>query len=284
MTRLALIGYPLAHSVSPAMYNAAFPAMGIDATYEAWPIPPEEVAEAIRSLRDEGMLGMNVTVPHKEAVLSLVDELEPVAAAIGAVNCIVKQDSRLIGHNTDRYGFIRSLREAGCEPQGRTALLLGAGGSARAVAFALVEAGATRVSIASRTRERADQLAESLRQYAGGSHIRSLGWLDSDFVDACNDAELIVNCTPVGMKHSAQENDSPLPAELLRTDLWVYDLVYNPRQTVLLAEAKRAGAKPIGGLEMLVYQAAESVRLWTGREAPVNIMLQAAENALSEVS
>src|SRR6266545_1993604 len=136
MPKMAIIGYPLGHTLSPAMYEAAYPVMAIDATFEVWATPPQNLPAAIERVRGQDMLGICVTVPHKEAVMGLVDEIDPTARAIGAVNCIAKSpDGRLVGYNTDRYGFIRSLREAGCEPEGLRALILGAGGSAHAVAF-----------------------------------------------------------------------------------------------------------------------------------------------------
>jgi shikimate dehydrogenase len=281
MTKLlSIIGYPIGHSLSPAIYNTTFPAMGIDARYEAWSTPAEDVPKAIARLRDEEMLGMNVTVPHKEAVLDLLDEVDATAQAIGAVNCISKQDGRLIGHNTDMYGFVRSLREAGCDPKGLLVLVLGVGGSARAVTHGLLEASAASLALAGRTASRVHALAEALEANWPGAAIEQVGWLDEGFVAAVRRADLIVNCTPIGMRHSDTEQESPLPPELLRPGLWVFDLVANPLETRLLSLARKTGAKPIGGLEMLVYQAVESVRHWTGREGPVDIMRAAALAAL----
>jgi shikimate dehydrogenase len=277
---LAIIGYPVGHSLSPAVYNATFPAMGIDATYEAWPTAPDEVEAAIERLRRDDMLGMNVTVPHKQAVMPLLDEIEPGAAAIGAVNCIRKQDGRLIGHNTDKYGFVRSLTDAGFNPTGKRALILGVGGSARAVCVGLIEAGCSSLTLAGRSPERVAELAAHLRRLAPGAEIAEAGWHDVAFVAACDQAALVVNCTPIGMAHTEAETQSPLRPELLRPGLWVCDLVYNPLETVLLRQAREAGAHAVPGLEMLVLQAAESVRLWTGREPPLDIMRSAARRAL----
>ena len=275
--RLAVIGYPIGHSMSPALYNAAFPALGVDAEYEAWSVPPDELPAAIQRLRGDEMLGMNVTVPHKQAVMPLLDEVDKVALEIGAVNCIAKNGNRLVGHNSDMYGFIRSLREAGCEPAGLKVVLLGAGGGSRSVAVGLVKAGAGAIAIAARNLERAAELAAALRPDAPASTwIGALSWQDEGFVAACRSADLVVNCTPVGMRHTASEGESPLSAALLRPGLWVYDLVYNPVETRLLALAREAGARPVGGLDMLVYQAVESVRFYTGLDAPADIMRDAA--------
>jgi shikimate dehydrogenase len=278
---LSIIGYPIGHTLSPGIYNTTFPAMGIDARYEAWSTPAEDVPQAITRLREAEMLGMNVTVPHKEAVIELLDEVDATARAIGAVNCISKDGDRLVGHNTDMYGFVRSLREAGCEPAGLHAMVLGVGGSARAVTHGLLEAGVASLALAGRTRDHVEALADALTSGWPKARVQRIGWLDEGFVAAARSADLVVNCTPIGMRHSETEHESPLPAELLRPGLWVFDLVANPLETCLLSLAREAGARPIGGLEMLVYQAVESVRHWTGRQGPVDIMREAARQALA---
>lgn len=283
MKRLAIIGHPIGHSLSPAMYNAVFPAMGIDACYEAWDTPPEGVAAAIERLRGDEMLGMNVTVPHKQAVIPLLDAVSDEARAIGAVNCISKgADGRLTGHNTDEYGFLRSLREAGCKPEGLRVVLLGVGGSARAVGHGLATSGAASITLAGRNPQRVAAAATQLRKTAPSAiDVMAVGWRDESFSSCIAEADLVVNCTPIGMRHTPRETDSPLPKTLLRPNLWVADLVYNPLETVLLKLAREAGAKPIPGLEMLIYQAAASVKHWTGREPPVDIMRKAAQERLA---
>lgn len=278
--RLAVIGDPVGHSISPAIYNATFPAMGIDAHYEAWPTPRDQVTSAIEKLRAEDMMGMNVTVPHKEAVLDLLDEVEHGARAIGAVNCITKRDGRLIGYNTDKAGFVESLRNAGFEPSLRRALILGVGGSARAVCVGLIEAGAANITLASRRPEAVAALVSHLRGTHPDASIDEIGLEPGVLGVATAAADLVVNTTPVGMHGTGSEDESPLPAAYLRQGLWVCDLVYRPPQTRLLREADAAGANTLGGLEMLVLQAVESVRLWTGREPPVGIMRLAARGAL----
>jgi shikimate dehydrogenase len=280
--RAAIIGYPLGHSMSPVIHNAAFRALGIDLRYEAWSTPPDAVAQAVARVREDAMVGMNVTVPHKQAVLPLLDEVDATAGAIGAVNTIVKVDGRLVGCNTDRYGYIRSLREAGCNPEGLKVLLVGYGGAERAVAYALAEAGAASVAIAGRRPEGIAEAAEHLRSTTPRSlPIEEVPVGDFDLGKAVAAADLVVNCTPVGMLHTAEEGTSPVPASMLRPGLWVSDLVYNPLETQLLRLAREAGARPVGGLDMLIYQAAEAIRLWTGREAPVDIMKEAALKALA---
>lgn len=282
MKLLAIVGYPIRHSLSPAIYNAVFPAMGIEARYEAWETPPEALPGAIDRLRGRGMMGMNVTVPHKQAVRAVLDAVDPTAEAIGAVNCVAKDGERLIGHNTDKYGFVRSLREAGCNPAGTRALVLGVGGSARAVAYGLMEAGVASIALAGRTPERVEAAARDLRLTASRAlPVATTGWHDGAFDKACAAADLIVNCTPIGMLHTGTEDESPLGLAQIRPGVWVADLVYTPVETALLRLAHKAGARPVAGLEMLVYQAAESVQLWTGRAPPIDIMRKACEKALA---
>ncbi len=283
MKKLAIIGSPLGHTISPAIYNAAFPAMGVDAHYDAWPTPPEDVAAVLEKLRDAEMMGMNVTVPHKEAVLPLLDEVDPSARAIGAVNCIVKRDSRLIGYNTDKNGFIDSLRRAGFDPEGKNVLILGAGGSARAVSFGLAQARTGRVYVAGRSSQRVEKLVADLEStQAGHAKFEMASWQDPTFVHAARFAELVVNCTPIGMLGSDAKGETPISPLILRRGLWVCDLVYNPPETVLLRDARRVGAHVIGGLDMLVLQAVESIRLWTGETPPIDIMRGAALDAVGE--
>jgi shikimate dehydrogenase len=277
----AIIGYPLGHSMSPAIHNAAYKAMGLDLTFEAWSTPPANVPSAVARVREAEMLGMNVTVPHKQAVMPLLDAVDTTASAIGAVNTIVKQDGRLVGYNTDRYGFIRSLREAGCEPSGKHVVILGYGGSERAVAYGLAEAGAASISIAGRRPEGIAEAVEQLETTTPRPLAIGALYNDESLAMICARADLIVNCTPVGMRHTETEGTSPLPAQLLRPGIWVSDLIYNPLETELLRLAREADAHALNGLDMLVYQAAEAIRLWTGREAPVDIMKQAALDELA---
>jgi shikimate dehydrogenase len=278
--KLCVIGYPIGHSLSPAMYNSAFPELGIEASYEAWAVPPDELPDAIGRLRAPDMLGMNVTVPHKQAVMPLLDEVDANAKAIGAVNCISKASVRLVGHNTDEYGFLRSLREAGFEPAGKQVLLLGNGGAARAVAHGLIEVGVARLTVAGRSPERVDAFAGSLKQ-PQEVEVRTTTLDHADLASACRDADLIVNSTTLGMRHGEGEGQSPLLPDLIAPGVFVYDLVYNPIETPLLTAARKAGARPIGGLDMLVYQAVEAVRLWTGLEAPADLMREAALRTLA---
>ena len=281
--RVGIIGYPLRHTVSPVFQQAALDHHALPPRYEVWETPPDDLARRVAELRAGDLIGFNVTVPHKEAVLPLLDEVTGWAGAIGAVNTVVAQGGRLVGHNTDAEGFLRALRQdGGFEPRGRRALVLGAGGSARAVCAALAGEGAGAIAIANRTLERATALAQALR--SEGADARAVA-LDRESLAACLHgaaaAELIVNCTSLGMLHGPQESLSPLASDLIPHSALVYDLVYNPPETPLLRAARAAGARTLGGLQMLVYQGAASFRLWTGLEPPVGLMLQAAREALA---
>jgi shikimate dehydrogenase len=231
-------------------------------------------------LREDDYLGANVTIPHKEAVLDLLDECDPWAAELGAVNTIVKSGARLIGHNTDAYGFLRSLKDAGFEPRGKAALLLGAGGAARSAAFGLAKGGITSLRIANRTPERARLLAAEL---AGSLSIVSSMPLEEDALKGVlPHVDLVVNATPVGMSPGPSGRGSPIDSALVSSDTLVYDMVYSPLDTPLMREARKAGARAQGGLAMLVYQGAASFELWTGREAPLDVMFRAAAGALAD--
>ena len=273
---VGIVGYPLHHSVSPAFQQAALDHLRIDARYIAWETPPDALAERMESLRGPGLLGANVTVPHKQAVVSFLDEVSQAAQDTGAVNTIVNEDGRLTGHNTDVTGFLRALQaDAGFQAQGKRVLVLGAGGSARAVVYGLLKQGAGRVSIANRTLERAHRLIQALGS-PRNAEAAPLGMTETS-----NGWDLIVNCTTLGMRHAPGEKETPLPSHAIPANSLVYDLVYNPEETPLLQAAAKAGARTLGGLPMLIYQGVEAFRLWTGREAPVEVMFQAARRALS---
>ena len=275
--RLGIIGHPIGHSISPLFQQAALDAIGFDGIYQAWDVAPGDVGEFVTGLRAPGTLGINVTLPHKEAVIPFLDEVDDWASTAGAVNTIVNRDGRLTGHNTDGIGFLRALREgAGFDPRGRDALVLGAGGSARGVVYALARAGAAQLFIANRTVERAERLAH----LAIDSGVAAEAMALSDAPGKVTEVALIVNCTSMGMVHGPDENGSPLSAEQIRSTVLVNDLVYNPPETPLLREAARAGAATLGGIQMLVYQGAASFEMWTGHDAPVSVMLEAATAAM----
>ena len=277
--KAGIFGYPISHSISPPMHQAAFDRAGIDAVYEAWETPPDALAAAVAALRDDSVLGANVTVPHKQTVMESLGEVDDLAQRIGAVNTIVADGGKLLGTNTDARGFLDSLKEyGGMDPSGADAVLVGAGGAARAAAHALAESGVGSLTIANRTLERADALAAEIA--ALGAGVRAVSLSDAAFADACGAADVIVNSTSVGMLHGPAEGKSPVPDGAIRAGCVVYDMVYNPPDTPLLLAAADAGARAVGGLPMLVYQGAAAWELWTGQAAPVDVMMAAARTAL----
>lgn len=280
---LGIIGYPIGHSISPVFQQAALDHCGIDATYRAWEVPSAALGAFIQELREPNTLGINVTVPHKEAVIPHLDEVDDWATAAGAVNTIVSRGGRLTGHNTDGQGFLRALREVhGFLPRGRRVLVLGAGGAARGVVLALVREGVWQLTIANRTLSRAQRLCG----LAGDSGVnsRAVPLAGDALAAAAAEADLIVNCTTMGMSHGPDEKGAPLSWQQIPRTALVNDLVYNPAQTPLLREAVRAGAPVLGGIHMLVYQGAASFEMWTGKKAPVAVMLEAANAAMAHLA
>jgi shikimate dehydrogenase len=278
---IGLIGYPLAHSISPAFQQAALDHLGIDARYELWETEREALAERVAGMRHPDCLGANVTVPYKELVIPLLDEIDPLAARIGAANTIVNRDGRLCGYNTDMTGFARALRQdGGFDPSGAHVVLLGAGGAGRAATMALVQAKAASVTIFDIAPERAQRLVEDFGRQ-GETPLRALPLGEENLAAATKRCQLLVNCTPIGMRHSKEEHDLPMPAEFIQQGMLVFDIIYNPFETRFLAEAKRRGARTLGGLPMLVYQGAASFELWTAGEPPLDVMFKAARKALA---
>lgn len=281
MKRVGLIGFPLAHSLSPLIQSVAFAHHGLPERYELWETEAPQLEARVRGLRADDCLGANVTIPHKETVIPYLDELDALAEKTGAVNTIVNRQGRLFGYNTDVVGFTRALTEAGFSARGTRAVILGAGGAARAVGVALVEAGVAEMTLSDVVPSRGEALAATLRSLAPGTAVYACGSDDESLRKATTACQLLVNCTPVGMRHSGSEAQSPLDAEMIPPRALVFDLVYNPPVTPLLATARARGARVIGGLSMLVCQAAASFKLWTGLAAPEDLMLAAAQRALA---
>ena len=276
---VGIIGYPLGHSISPAMHNAAFKKLKLDWEYEPFEVNPKDLEEALKGMRALHIAGFNVTIPHKETIIPLIDEVTKNARIIGAVNTVVNQEGRLVGYNTDGAGFIESLRaDAKFDPKGKSVVLLGAGGAARAVSVMLAEAKARSLIIADIDGEK----ARSLSDYVGAYFDIKCNFVEPNSHElqlAIDDADLLVNATPIGMHPN--EKVSPLDKGIkLHKILTVYDLVYNPSETKLLKSAKDAGAKTCSGLGMLVRQGALALTLWTGKEAPVEVMRKAGLAAL----
>jgi len=284
---IGLIGYPLKHSISPYFQQVALDYYRLDIRYEAWETGPAQLQDIVNSLRKPQNVGANVTVPYKETVLPLLDEVDDLANSIGAVNTIVKKDDRLLGFNTDAYGFIEALdKEGHFAPEGKQVIILGAGGVARAVGFILVQSKVASLAVTDGIFERARALAENLLRYTKGASsssknlepdVTAFQWQNLSSARTFDNCDLIVHCTTVGMKDSPQEGQSPLSFEVIPKNVLVCDVVYNPWLTPLLRLAQKAGANILGGLPMLVYQGAASFKLWTGREAPLDIMFNKAK-------
>ncbi len=265
---VAVLGHPVAHSLSPRMHNAAFRAQSVDMVYLAFDVHADRLGEALDGLRALGLRGANITVPHKERVILLLDAVEPLAARLGAVNTIVHDDGRLIGHNTDVAGFREALRTVRPEgARGLSCFVAGAGGAARAVVAALIEDGAARIWVHNRTHARSVTLCEAARDW-GESQCEAIG--DADVRAIARDAQLLVNATSVGLSPSVK--DSAIPVDILDSHHLVMDVVYGPHPTALVASAAAVGAIALDGREMLVRQAADSYRLWTGLEPPLQVM------------
>jgi shikimate dehydrogenase len=281
---LGVITDPNKQSTSPAFQQAAIDALSLGMVYERWPTPPDGLTTRVIGLRAPSVLGANVTIPYKEAVMPMLDELDPLARCVGAVNTVLNREGRLSGYNTDVEGFLRALRDdAGFDPRGCDAVIAGAGGAARAVVIALIEAGAGSIAVLNRSAERAQMLVDDLSPHAGGTWLEALPAAPGSWAKMASRAQLLVNCTSVGMV-GAPQDESPVPAGLIRPEMLVFDLVYRPLETQLLRDARASGARVLGGLPMLVYQGAASFKIWTGQEAPIDIMLDAARKAVAEVA
>ena len=279
--RIGIIGGSLRHSISPFFQQAALHHAGIAATFEVWETDERGLAPLLRWLREmPEALGANVTVPHKEAAFAEMDQIAPSAEPVGAINTVVASGGRLTGHNTDVAGFLRPLRtESGFEPGGKRVLVLGAGGAARAVVVALSQERISGLTIANRDVARAERLAEQGRALQVPTVAIPL--TEGAIRGAGTAWDLVVNATAVGMRYSPFEHAIPMAESLIHPGVLVYDLVYNPPVTPLLAAAQRRGAQTLSGLLMLVYQGADAFSLWTGGEAPLDVMREAAERALT---
>ncbi|MGO9341469.1 MAG: shikimate dehydrogenase [Acidimicrobiales bacterium] len=274
-TVVATIGDPIAHSLSPLLHQAAFDALGLDWVSVAFRVPQGKTADALSAMRALGIAGLSVTMPHKAEAALLVDELTPLAERLGAVNCVVNRDGRLLGESTDGAGLVRALRRgAGFDPSGRRCVVIGAGGAARAAVVALAEAGAAEVVVVNRTRAHAD---------AAAALAGPLGGVGGP--DAVGSADLVVQATPVGMVGAARDGSPGGPPDYARffhPGQVVMDLVYVPALTPVLLAAAERGAGTLGGLGMLVHQAAIAIEHWTGRPGPVEQMWSVATGALQD--
>ncbi|UCC58151.1 MAG: shikimate dehydrogenase [Candidatus Bathyarchaeum sp.] len=274
----AIIGDPVEHSLSPVMHNAAFKELKLNMIYVAFTVTRNELKGAISSARILGFQGLNVTMPHKNAVMKYLDETVSTAKSIGAVNTILNNEGRLVGYNTDGIGAMRALKENSISPEGKKLLLLGAGGAGKAIAFQAAQE-VEEIVVLNRTSEKAERLAEALGKKFG-KKVKGESFSSEILKDEMRDTNILVNATSVGMHPDV--NRSLVPRNLLRSDLCVMDIVYSPLKTRLLLDAEAVGAKVVSGLEMLIYQGAVSFEIWTKQPAPIKVMKEAALNKLEE--
>lgn len=272
----ALIGDPIEQSLSPAMHNAAFRALGLNCAYVALRVPERFLTDAIGGIRALGIAGFNVTIPHKIDIVGLLDELDESASLVGAVNTVKNDRGKLIGFNTDGEGALRALEGRIRSVEGKKVVLLGAGGAARAIAFSLARAD-SRLTIANRTIPRARALASTIEQKLG-MNVEVVSLNRAKLAEVLRDADALINATSVGMYPRA--NQTLVSASMMHRGLVVNDIVYEPLRTRLLREARRAGARTIGGLGMLVHQGALAFEIWTGKRAPIKVMEAAAKRQL----
>lgn len=274
-----IIGDPVEHSLSPVMHNAAFEELNLDFVYVAFRVRREELREAIIGTRSLDLHGLNVTMPHKNAVMRHLDEIDSTTRSIGAVNTILNDEGRLMGYNTDGVGALKALKETGITPKGKKLLLLGAGGAGKAIAFHAAQE-VEELVILNRTPQKAKKLAEVLRKDFN-KKIDSNGLSIETIKEELRDTDILVNATSVGMHPKVDQ--SLVPPSLLRPDLCVMEIVYSPLETKLAKDAKAVGAKVVSGIEMLVYQGAASFEIWANHKAPVKAMKQAVLNKLPEL-
>ncbi|GAB6075989.1 shikimate dehydrogenase [Desulfurobacterium crinifex] len=261
-----IIGHPVKHSLSPLMQTAAFKALGIDAVYVPFDVDPENLGEAVNGLRALNVKGFNVTVPHKEGVIEYLDFVDEDAEFLGAVNTVKNEDGQLTGYNTDADGFLQSLIEEGIELEGKRITMFGAGGAARAVGYAVLKGGAKFLNVVNRNFSKGKVVGELLGKRG---NVLVFPLRESTVATLLKDTDIVINTTSVGMK----PDDPPLfDYSLIPEGLTVVDIIYNPAETPLLKAAKEKGCKIVNGLGMLIHQGAIAFKIWTGKEAPVEVM------------
>jgi shikimate dehydrogenase len=271
-----LIGQPVAHSLSPALHNAGFAALGIDANYEAWDVPPDGLHKAVEALRRADCMGANVTAPHKQAVVQFVDEVSDAVVALGVMNTIVNRDGRLSGENTDARGLARWMTQSGIDPSAQPALVLGAGGAARAAVWALADLGASSIVVLNRTRTRADDLVMSLQPHLSGAALQS-GELKSAAAPQKAAWAVVINATSLG-HHGAAPDVHP---SCYSPQSVAIELAYNPPETGFMVAARAAGARAENGLGMLLHQAALAFERWTGQSPPIDVFESALQQRVA---
>ena len=274
---LAVIGAPIGHSLSPIIQNAALHAAGLDYVYAALPVRADALASAVRGLYDAGIAGFNVTIPFKTAIIPLMDALSEDARRIQAVNTVVIEDGRMVGHNTDVVGFLAGFAERGIALTGKKAVLIGAGGAARAALWGLLRSGISSVVVGVRNAPKGAALAAD---FAADGDVRALSFDDAAWIAACSDADLVVQTTPLGMTPHTEEMP-PVDAAVINPSAVVYDLIYTPAETRFLREARAWGCETINGETMLVAQGAEAFSLWTGVRPDMELMKRTLREELA---
>jgi shikimate dehydrogenase len=274
-----LIGSPVEHSLSPIMHNAAFKALSLDYAYVAFNVRESQLKNAIYGIKALGIHGVNVTTPHKTTVIKFLDKLDESAAEVNAVNTILNVDSKLIGYNTDGIGAIKALKEHGVLLKDKKVILLGAGGAARAIAFSLIK-NECKLVIFNRTFSKAKKLVEELRKKNKKIEVSCYRLSEENLKKELKDANVLINATLIGMR--PKENESLVKKEFLNPSLYVFDIVYDALETKLLKDARSIGANVINGLEMLIHQGAASFKIWTGKDAPIEVMRNAIRLKLLE--
>lgn len=274
---LGVMGWPIAHSLSPVLQNAAIEEAGLDYVYISLPVPPEKLKEAVAGLKAMQFTGWNVTIPHKQAIMAVLDAVDEDARIIGAVNTVVNREGHLTGYNTDCIGFMQPLSQHGFQPKGKEVTILGAGGAARAVVWGLLRAKVKRITLGVRNPVKAARLAEEFSAYG---EIQVLHWEDGAFVDHLAMTDLLVNTTPLGM-YPHVEGMPPVDWTKLKREALVYDIIYTPELTRFLSEAKEHGHEVINGEGMLAGQGAAAFALWTGVAPDIALMKRALREELA---
>jgi len=264
-----LIGDPIEHSLSPLMHNMAFDKLKLDYVYFPIRVKKEMIQKAIVNLRKPNVRGINVTIPHKVIVMDLLDEIDDLAKEIGAVNTIVKNNGELVGYNTDGTGALRALKEGEGYPKGKKIVVIGAGGASRSVSYSIARENPSELVIINRTEQKAIELAENIKKKLN-ANVKPVELKLENLETELKNTDVVINTTSIGMNPNVDENI--IPKELLNENMLVMDIVYNPLETKFLREAKEVGAKIINGIEMFIYQGAETFEMWTGEKAPVELM------------
>jgi shikimate dehydrogenase len=273
---VGVFGSPIAHTASPAMHNAAFAALQMNWIYLAFAVDPKSLQAALLGARDMGLRGVNLTVPHKLLALEIVDEVDPEAHRLGAVNTVVTEDGKLRGFNTDGYGFVKAIKEDfNMSLKGKRVLVLGAGGAGRAIAIQCALEGCSKVIVANRTVSRIEPIAKELATTK--VEVRTLALTAKEIAPAVGNVDLLVNATSVGLREGESLG---LNAEMFSSKLAVYDTIYRPAETELMEVAGRGGAKISNGLSMLLHQGAKAFEIWTKRKAPLAVMRRALRAAV----